>query len=200
MPWTTETLLKAVLEAAPEDCITEARMAEISGLAGRQVERAVLKLRRHGFMTRTARGCHKLTEAGRAALAEGLSLSSGPKGPQESGQRRRDPGLRLRVWNVLRMGGKRTVDDILMRVVDGDERDAPSNVRKYLRALARAGYLLAMPARERPLNATSNGCVRWLLVKDTGPEAPVSRVSRGTLYDPNIEAEIPLAPHVEAAP
>ncbi len=199
MAWTAEQLLTAVGQAAPRECITEARMAEITGLTPLQVEHAALKLRKHGFMTRTGQGCHKLTAAGRAALAAGRKIRSGPNGP-ETGHRRRDRGLRQRVWNVLRTGKKLTVDDLIMRVAEGGERDPRSNVRKYLVALARAGYVRQMPVREPGLNPSSNGCVRWWLVMDTGLDAPVARVGCAALWDANIEQQIPFAADIYRAP
>lgn len=198
MPWTTETLLKAIGEAAPSDCITEARLAELSGLTAKQVEFACYKLRKHGFIRQTSSKCHKLTDAGRAALAEGAKLRSGPRG-RETGFRSRDPGLRQRVWNCLRIGRKLTLDDIQMRVVEGGERDAYSNIRKYVRALCRAGYVMEMERREAALNPTSNGCLRFLLVTDTGPAAPIWRVEHKSIYDPNIEREIALAREADGA-
>lgn len=200
MPWTTETLLKAIGDAAPRECVTEERLVELTGYTAKQVENACQNLRRHGFITRTGKGCHKLTDAGRAALAEGAKLRSGPKGPQKYGQRRRDPGLRQRVWNCLRLGRKLTVDDIAMRVVEGGERSPRNNIGKYVNALARAGYVRVMARREAPLNPTSNGCLRVLLVLDTGPLAPVHRASRGTVYDPNIEREVALVVPLNGAP
>jgi len=199
MAWTAEQLLNAVGQAAPRECITEARMAEITGLSPLQVEHAALKLRKHGFLTKTGQGCHKLTAAGRTALAAGRKIRSGPNGP-ETGHRRRDPGLRQRVWNALRTGKKLTVDDLIMRVAEGEERDPRSNIRKYLVALARAGYVRQMPVREPGLNPTSNGCVRWWLVKDTGPIAPVWRQRHGALYDGNCEEQMPLAADIYRAP
>jgi predicted transcriptional regulator len=192
MPWTTETILKVIELHGLAECVTEARLAELAGLTDKQVESAVGNLIKHGFLRRTAKGCHKLTDAGQMAIAEGAKLRSGPKGP-EYGHRRRAPGLRQTAWNVLRMGGKRTIDDILMRAIQGTERDAYSNIRKYVRALSRAGYVHPMTTREQAMTMTSNGCIRWYLVKDTGPVAPVWRESRGTLWDPNIEVETPLA-------
>jgi hypothetical protein len=189
MPWTTETILKAVALAPGEECVTEARIAELTGLTAKQVEQSTLKLRKHGFLNKTGRGCHKITQAGKDAVMGGGSLRSGPKG-RHTGQRNCSHGMRQRVWNVLRMGGKRTVDDILMLVIEGGERDARSNVRKYLQALVRGRYVTVMQQREAPLNNTSNGCLRYLLVNDTGPLAPVWRVSRGTLYDPNFDGEV----------
>lgn len=193
MPWTTETILKAIALAPGQDCVTEARLAELTGLSPGQVERAAGKLVKYGFLSRTARGCHKLTEAGRSAIIEGEKIRwrSGPKG-RHTGQRACSHGIRQRAWNVLRMGGKRTVDDILMLVVEGGERDARGNVRRYLQALVRAGYVTVMPTREAALNPTSNGCLRYLLVRDSGPEAPVWRVSRGVVFDPNTETAVSL--------
>lgn len=192
MAWTAEQLLTAVGQASPRECITEARMAEITGLTPRQIEPAVLRLRKHGFMTKTGQGCHKLTAAGRAAIAAGRKIRSGPNGP-EYGHRRLKAGLRQRVWNALRSGKKLTIDDILMRVAEGGERDPRCNVRKYLTALARAGYVRQMPLREAGLNPTSNGCVRWWLVQNTGTVAPVARMSRAALWDPNVEMQIPFS-------
>ena len=199
MAWTAEQLLTAVGQASPRECITETRMAEITGLAPLQVERAALKLRKHGFMTKTGQGCHKLTAAGRAALAEGRKIRSGPNGP-ETGHRRRDRGIRQRVWNALRTGKKLTIDDLIMRVAEGGERDPRSNIRKYLVALARVGYVRQMPVREAALNPTSNGCIRWWLVKDTGLQAPVVRASRGSLWDPNTEEQLPFFVDLYRAP
>lgn len=192
MAWTAEQLLTAVGQASPRECITEARMAEITGLTPLQVEHAALKLRRHGFLTKTGQGCHKLTAAGRAALAAGARVRSGPHGEQP-GPRPRGHGLRQRTWNALRTGKKLTIDDIIMRVTEGGERDPRSNIGKYLRVLARAGYLRQMPVREAALNPTSNGCARWWLVKDTGPKAPLWCQRRAAVFDPNTEEETPLA-------
>lgn len=194
MAWTTKTLLTAIGAAPVGHCFTEADMVRASGLTATQIESASYNLRKHGFITRSARGCHQLTAAGRAALDGGTNLKSGPKGPQETGQRRRKSGLRQRVWNCLRMGKKVTIDDIVMRVVDGDERDPSSNVGKYLRALSRAGYVRAMPLREVPASGYRNkGTIRWLLAQDTGPQAPAWRATRNAIYDPNIDSEIKFA-------
>jgi hypothetical protein len=192
MTWTSQHLLNAVAQAASDDCITETRMAELTGMKPIQVERSAFKLRQHGFMTRVGQGCHQLTPAGRAAYEAGIKLTSGPTGPQASGQRKRHPGLRQRVWNVLRLGRKVSVEDILLLVVQGGEKDPTSNVGKYLRALARAGYVRRMPIRETPSNLTSNGAIRWWLISDTGALAPVWRTSRDVIHDPNLDQDIPM--------
>ena len=48
-----------------------------------------------------------------------------------------------------------------------------------------------MPAARAP---TSNGYVRWQLVDNTGPEAPVVQVLKGQVLDRNLRAWRPIAP------
>ena len=183
--WTTETLLKTIAEKSPNECVTETRLAELTNLTPKQVENACQNLRRHGFIRRNGKGCHRLTPAGKDAAEAGLQIRSGPNGPQATGIRRRDAGMRQRAWTALAMRKPMTVDDIVMRASMGDERDPRGNLYKYLRALQRAGYLMEMPLREKPLNSTSNGCKRWVLVRYNGPVCPVVRDSRRAVYDPN---------------
>lgn len=192
MAWTAEIMLKTIDQHGLAECVTEVRLCALTGYSEKQVENACQNLRRHGFIERTGQGCHRLTRAGREALASGYSLRGGPRGPQQSGQRRRDRGMRQRIWNCLRMGKKVTVDDIAMRVVDGSERDPINNISKYLAGLKRAGYVLPL-RRSAPLNLTSNGSLRWMLISDTGPLAPVIRVTRRVVFDPNLEQEIAMA-------
>lgn len=192
MVWTAETLLTAIGQHGLAECITEARLVELSGYGEKQVENACQRLRRHGFVARTVEGCYSLTDAGKEAIAKAIKLRSGPKG-KESGHRRRNAGMRQRIWNVLRTDKKLTVDDIVLLVSDGNEADPRGNVGKYVRCLSRAGYVIAMPVREAPLNPTSNGAIRWWLITDTGTQAPVVRQTRNTVYDPNLEEEIAMA-------
>lgn len=196
MIWTAETVLTTIGQQAGAECITEQRLVELTKLTPKQVENACQRLLRHEFIARSGQGCHRLLPAGIQAIEQGQALHSGPKGPQESGQRQRNPGMRQRIWNALRSGKKLTIDDVIMRVAEGDEQDPRSNVGHYIRALAQAGYVLEMPIREKPMNLTSNGAKRWLLISDTGPLAPTVRVSRKTIYDPNLEREVAMAREV----
>ncbi len=190
--WPTEQLLAAIAQAAPRECITEARLVEITGFPAKRVENSCLKLRKHGLLKKTEQGCHKLTKAGRAATAEGARLRSGPKGPR-SGHLVRACTLRCRAWAAMRIKGKFSIDELVMLSIDGGERNPQSNIGKYVRTLARAGYLRPLPARGAGTAPTSNGFVRYLLIRNTGPEAPTCSTSRGTLYDPNTEEDVSLA-------
>lgn len=191
--WKSESLLTAIAKAAPRDCITEARLVEITGADARSVENSCLKLRKHGLLAKTERGCHKLTRAGRAFVAAGATLRSGPQGPR-TGRVVQKGSLRARAWRAMRIKRKFSLPDLVMLAIEGGERDIESNLLKYLAALDRAGYVRQLAVRDRGLALTSNGHMRWMLLIDNGPLPPVYRTSRDTLYDPNNETDIALAP------
>lgn len=194
--WKTETLLKAIGGAARGECITEARMVEITGHDARSVENSCLKLRRHGLLVKTEQGCHKLTAAGRAALEQGTAdLRSGPKGKHIAARIKKGT-LRERAWRAMRLKRRFSIADLVMLCAQGGERDIEGNLAKYLRALEGAGFLRQLRVREQGYARTSNGFVRWLLIDDMdhGPLTPVYRLSHGVVYDPNIERSLPIGP------
>lgn len=189
MAWTSEQLLTAIAQAAPDECVTEARMVEITGMTAQQVEQAALKLRKHGLLEKTGQGCHKLTDTGRAAAAEGAKLRSGPRA--WTAPKVNKDSLRIRVWRAIRIRRKFTIQDLAMLVAQGGEKDIESNIGKYLRVLVKAKYLIELPKREAGTKQGSNGFIRYWLTdeKDTGPQAPVWRKGKNTVYDPNTEQE-----------
>jgi hypothetical protein len=194
MAWIAEKLLTAIRESGMRECVTEARLVEITGLTETQVARAAITLRRNDLLEKTGMGCHKLTSAGLEALA-GANVHSGPRGKQQSGKRIFKDTLRIRVWRAIRIRRKFTVPELIVLVADENSRgDITSNVQKYVRALAKAGYLIEMPKREQGTALTSNGYKRFWLqdAKDTGPKAPVWRLELKTVYDPNTETEVAI--------
>lgn len=194
MAWLAEELLTAIGQAAPQDCITRAALILLTDLNDKQVDNATRKLRKHGLLDLTGPGCYRLTAAGTAALSAGKTLRSGPQGSGQPRKRVWQSTLRIRVWRAIRIRRKFSIPDLEMLAAQGDEKDIGSNIGKYLRALERAGYLVKLPKREAGTALTSNGFMRWWLPdeKDTGPKAPVIRSARKTLYDPNLEQEVPL--------
>lgn len=107
------------------------------------------------------------------------------RAPEPHGRRRMSTGgLRGRAWWIIRNRSVVTLDDLLRTLADGSERDAESNLGKYLRALERAGILKRDMSRVPGTAITSNGHIRYLLVIDCGPQAPVWRASRGEVYAP----------------
>ena len=194
MAWIAEQLLTAIGRAAPRDCITEAAVLLITELTPRQIEQGILKLRKHGLVEKVEPGCHKLTDAGRAAVQSGARLRSGPRGNGQPGKRIHKDSLRIRVWRAIRIRRKFSIPDLVSLVAEGGERDIESNIRKYLSALTRAGILTELPRREAGTALTSNGYKRWWLTdaKNTGPFAPIWRQGANTVYDPNTEIEAAL--------
>ncbi|MGA8147792.1 MAG: hypothetical protein WB870_09500 [Gallionellaceae bacterium] len=194
MAWIAEQLLTAIRDERVCDCITEERLVMVTGLTPRQVEAAALTLRRNGLLEKTGKGCHRITDAGMVALIAGASVHSGPRGKQESGKRVWKNTLRARVWSAIRIRRKFSVPELIALVADEGHEDITSNLQKYVRALARAGYLVELPRREPGTALTRNGYKRYWLqdAKDSGPQAPVWRVKAGTVYDPNTKIEVAI--------
>lgn len=107
-------------------------------------------------------------------------------------------GLRERAWWVMRRRGVFTLPELLATLATGDERDAASNLGKYVRALARAGILRAETRRAPGAALTSNGYLRYRLRVDNGRMAPVWRAAKGEVFDPNTGAAYPLLARAEA--
>lgn len=104
--------------------------------------------------------------------------------PGQSAPRKVCYGLRQRAWWVMRRHGVFTLPELLATVAEGAERDAASNLGRYLRALAQSG-ILKIDGRARPEKPTSNGALRYRLAVDCGREAPVWRAKFREVYDPN---------------
>lgn len=105
-------------------------------------------------------------------------------------------GLRERAWRLMRIVPRFTLDEMLFTLADGSERDAPSNLQRYIRALERVGVVKRLTRRAPGEAPTSNGHVVWRLARDLGRQAPVWRSAEQKLWDPNSQALLPV---VEAA-
>ena len=100
-------------------------------------------------------------------------------------------GLRERAWWVMREVPRFTLDDLLLTLVDGGQKDAPSNLQKYIHALERVGVLERLQRRAPGNSPTSNGHVIWRLARDLGRKAPIWRGAQQVLFDPNTGALMP---------
>lgn len=125
------------------------------------------------------RGFYRLTPAGAEFAASGQRITAG----QGERPRKKTVGLRERAWWHFRAHKVASLKELLGTHAEGQERDATSNVYKYLLALERAGILQRtakrIPARQ------SKGLVQWRLAIDLGPKAPVWRQVAREVYDPN---------------
>lgn len=168
-------------------CLTTAEIVARTGLERRAAATACGLLVRREWVDRLERGCFVLSPKGRAALANGETISCGPAGPLT--QRARRPKRRTvqdKIWATIRI--RRKVDLTTLVEMSSGGRDT---VRRYVDRLARAGYLAEL--RREPGSApTSNGFKRWTLVDDTGPAAPIFKPTTGAFFDPNTNATRPL--------
>lgn len=188
MRWTTEKLLAAL--RATDDCRTVEELAAATGIDRKQVAKSCGILKTRGLAERRRAGCYRLTEAGRIA---DRAVRSGPTG-KHTGRRgaNRAPSLRERIWRALRSLHKASLPELLQVASLGDEKDAASNARRYLGWLEQAGYIARLRTREPGTAPTSNGFVRWLLVRDSGPLPPRRSTRDGGLFDPNTGEAHPL--------
>jgi hypothetical protein len=162
-------------------CLTTAALVEMTGFEGRRVADACCRLVSRGWIVRRERGCFELSAEGRRAVAAGETITGGPTGPltQAVPRRPRRRTVRDKMWSAMRVLGKVRIAD--METMAGASRD---NAQRYVGALEKAGYLVRL--RPEPGSApTSNGYCRWLLVRNSGPEAPVYRALSADVYDRN---------------
>lgn len=197
--WTSQAVMAALhrlVDATDQVLLKD--IIRLSGLEPQQVRSACDKLVAHGLLARRTYlsgrvwpGKLLLTAEGRLALEAGADLKSGPTGSH--GKPRNTEGcLRDRVWRLLRIRRKASVPEVVGLLCDGEApakaiENTTNNVQKYLRALRLTGYLVDM--RREPGDAPgSNGFKRYLLVRDTGPQAPTRR-AHNRVYDPNEDRE-----------
>ena len=83
--------------------------------------------------------------------------------------------LRARAWNLMRIKMWLSVDDMLMTLADGSEKCAEKDLRRYIRALRKAGYIA---------HSTRNPQL-FRLVNNTGRNAPAYNTKRETVTDTN---------------
>jgi DNA-binding MarR family transcriptional regulator len=187
MAWIAGQILSAAARM-PQSEVAGADLEAAAGLSPAQVSNSCRVLVKLGFLERRAPGVFRLTEAGRAAIAEGAKIASGSKAARP---RERTRGLRKQAWAAMRMGHKFTLESLMELACDGGEADAYANLKKYVSALLKAGYLALL--RKAPgASRHSNGLNRYLLVKDTGPKAPVWRARSGEIFDPNTNEIVKL--------
>lgn len=193
-------VIQKLLDVLPIDgsCMLVPAIAKASGLSKRDVSKGCIKLVSRGLVTRAEIGCYKLSEAGIAARAAGKKLTSGPMGAH-TGVRVWTDTLSERLWRALRASQKATIPELLVLAApSGAPSDREEELRRsdlarhYLNGLVAAGYVAKMARREPGSAATSNGFIKYFLVKNTGPKAPFVRRKRGVLYDPNNGESVPL--------
>jgi len=160
-------------------------------------KKLVLPANRRGNMMAVA-PLYEASDLGRALIQKGGRVTSGPNGKHTGPRAQRADCLRARFWNALRIKKKATVADIVeasRRESDGLAGVVVDNARHYLTALVRAGIATKMNLREPGYAPSSNGFIRFALVRDLGPLAPAAAANG--VYDPNSRTLVPYS--IEAA-
>lgn len=125
-----------------------------------------------GYLVRME-GCYQITDKGQDFVAsEAIRTGSSQKGDFAARSRF---SLRTRVWNLIRIRTLWSIDDLLMPLADGTEKDAEKGVKRYIRALLKAGYVERTPRNPQ----------LYRLVRNTGRLAPALNTPARTLTDPN---------------
>ena len=101
-------------------------------------------------------------------------------------------GLRERAWRTIREIRQFTLTDLLCTNAEGGEKDAASNLLKYLYRLESYGVLVRLVRRVPGSSRTSPGLVIWWLAIDLGWDAPVWRQVQRVLWNPNTGAPVAL--------
>lgn len=158
-------------------------------LSHAQVSQAAALLIARALVERVEAGCFRLTAEGKSAVSAGVTISTGVTGPVRKARAPKRISIRQRAWNSMKIAKTFTVRDIVTSVARAGDGDVEENIRRYCRALTKAGYLRCQ-ARRRPGSApSSNGFAVYELVKDTGRVAPVISSKAGSIHDFNGGAE-----------
>jgi DNA-binding transcriptional MocR family regulator len=154
-------------------------LVDALGMTKAGVRDVCKRLAARGLM-QSVEGLHGITEAGRAALAGGAELLTGPR--KGSCAERYKNSTRAKAWRAFRIRRKASVEDLLPLLLPSDadkpgEKRARNDLTNYLAALTASGHLVQLPLR--------GGQARWLLARDTGPCAPAWHKARRTVTDAN---------------
>lgn len=184
----------ALIAGHPDGVGMTADLATALGREPRLIAQVATNLKRRGLIETPVVGYYCITAAGREWIASGKTIASG----QGKKRVRTAGGLRERAWWLMRQTRRFTIADLLDTLADGSERDAHGNLSKYVRALERAGIVQRMRRRVPGLALTSPGAILWWLKRDLGRQAPVWRMHKAEIYDPNQCVAIPLQALQEA--
>ncbi len=174
-------------------CLTIDQLVGELDLTRRQVSNSASILLRRGYLERMAIGCYQLTPAGVAAAVAGEVITAQKKGASRAVRRPKN-SVRERAWRAMRVRRRFTVPDLVADAVIEGESDPTKNIWAYLRHLQKVGYVAELPSRAKGTALTSNGFKRWMIVRDTGPYAPVVLSKADGVHDFNTGEDVLCTP------
>lgn len=179
------TQLLGVLQEGP---MSRAEIKAVLGFDWRQTTNAAQNLLRRGYLEILEDGRYRLTLDGMTAALQGEVITCGPKGQVKE---IRDT-LRERAWRSMRMRRAFGIGDLVSDAVNAEDGGQPhDNLRRYVSRLSQAGYIKEIARRTPGTAFGSNGFKRYMLVKNTGPRAPIFREIACAIYDPNTGENVP---------
>lgn len=108
-------------------------------------------------------------------------------GVQGQVKRSRMPNtVRARLWKSMRMMRRFTIPDLIETAEASD-----TCARKFVRALVESDYVHVL----RKTNFRLMTHTTYLLVNDTGPQAPRLRKREAVVWDPNTRTKVPRRGH-----
>ena len=168
-------------------------LAEVTGLPRRRAADTLRILTRRQLIASPQQHVYELLDAGREALETAEPVRCGPKKCRPLNARRVRDTLRQRLWAALRMAGKATLADLLRRAYREGQTGSTKNALHYLRALEHIGAVRKLEWKQPGNSPNSRGFVRWMLLNDFGPLAPIPSLKKGFVLDPNSGERLPLA-------
>lgn len=188
-PGTVPNAVLDILKDGREHGLEELREA-LPHVKREQISRALTTLKNRDLMKRQmVTGVYQLSSYGHRLAQNGYRVNSGAARPIDKVRRHAD-SFRARAWRAIRVRRVFSLGDIISDAKDG-EADPYNNLRRYVRQLTVAGYIVEMPVRTPGVAASSNGFKRYRLIRDAGPLAPTYSPKRGVVVDLNIESEAP---------
>ncbi|GLS86655.1 hypothetical protein GCM10010873_16290 [Cypionkella aquatica] len=156
-----------------------------------KIAKALHRLINRGLIERREEGCFTATAAGQAFIAGGAEIPNGAPTAEAACRKPVRGTLRQRAWQAMRVQScSFTIRKIAM-LAARDEVNAEQDLHKWYRALEAAGYLQRQPRREAGTATTSNGLLRFTLLRNTGNIAPVHSIKYGCIRDPNTGEDTP---------
>ncbi len=178
--------INAVFAVLSDNIMTLDELELISPCSRHETVKIMSRLVTKGAVERLENGVYRLTDYGKSLKTSGLPeiFRSGPQGTYNRNKRSNNT-LRSRIWRLILLNRKVSTNEMLPLAIDGDEKNPISNIRKYLNALVKSGYIREMPRRIKGSSLTSNGFKQYILLRETGQKAPVFRSDKKEVYDPN---------------
>jgi len=172
--------------AKHETCVLIDQLDQaLPGHKRRDIINAVGGLIHRKLAKRDYAGCYLATDAGRKWSAEGRRITSGPNGPLTGKRRRSENSLGARLWSALRTEGKATTKDLVSLVRRQDDNNPEATAARYLGHWCRAGFVTKLKTRVPGTSPTSNGFVKWRIIRDNGPKSPYWQPNTGYVVDGN---------------